>query len=158
MPRTSLLEYFQRDSRPSEEIAVVWRSGYRTVRWPYEELYRAATRFAWELSARGLQKGDGVLLWAENSGWWVAALLGCLFTGAVCVPMDLTADKGFAERAANLAGVRLAVLGKGLALAGSASETLQIEDFFESEESAHNADSARIPARSAGYSREYSNV
>ncbi len=78
MPRTSLLEYFQRDSRPSDEIAVIWRSGYRTIRWPYEELYRAATTFAWELSARGIQKGDRVLLWAENSGWWVAAFLGCM--------------------------------------------------------------------------------
>ena len=133
MPRTSLLEYFQRDSRPSDEIAVVWRSGYRTVRWPYEELYRAAAKFAWELSVRGIQKGDRVLLWAENSGWWVAAFLGCMFTGAVCVPMDLAADKGFAERVAGLAGIRLAVLGKGLALSGSAPQTLQIEDFFESE-------------------------
>lgn len=133
MPRTSLLEYFQRDSRPSNEIAVVWRSGYRTIRWSYEELLRAATRFAWALSARGVQKGDRVFLWAENSGWWMAAFLGSMFSGAVCVPMDLAADRGFAERVAGLAGVRLSVLGKGLALSGSASQTLQIEDFFESE-------------------------
>ncbi len=133
MARTSLLEYFQRDSRPSDEIVVVWRSGYRTIRWSYEELFRAANRFAWELSARGIQKGDRVLLWAENSGWWMATFLGCMFSGAVCVPMDLAADKGFEERVAGLAGVRLSVLGKGLALSGSASQTLQIEDFFESE-------------------------
>lgn len=135
MPRASLLEYFQRDSRPSDEIAVVWRSGYRTIRWHYGELFRAATRFAWELSARGIRKGDRVLLWAENSGWWMAAFLGCMFSGAVCVPMDLAADKGFAERVADLAGIRLSVLGKGLALPGGASHTLQIEDFFESEKS-----------------------
>jgi long-chain acyl-CoA synthetase len=49
--------------------------------------------------------------------------------------MDLTADEGFAERVAGLAGIRLAVLGKGIALSGSGSRTLQIEDFFESEKS-----------------------
>ena len=85
------------------------------MRWPYEELFRAATTFAWELNERGVQKGDRVLLWAENSGWWVAAFLGCMLAGAVCVPMDLGADEGFAQRVAGLAAVRLAVLGKGLA-------------------------------------------
>jgi long-chain acyl-CoA synthetase len=133
MPRTSLLEYFQRDSRPSDEIAVVWRSGYRTMRWPYEELFRAATRFAWELNDRGVQKGDRVLLWAENSGWWVAAFLGCMLAGAVCVPMDFGADEGFAQRVAALAAIQLAVLGKGLALPGSDPQVLQLETFFDSE-------------------------
>ena len=132
MPRTSLLEYFQRDSRPSDEIAIVWRSGYRTMRWPYEELFRAATTFAWELNERGVRKGDRVLLWTENSGWWVAAFLGCMLAGAVCVPMDLGADEGFAQRVAGLAAVRLAVLGKGLASPGSAPQVLHLENFFES--------------------------
>ncbi len=133
MPRTSLLEYFQQDSRPLGEIAVVWRSGYRIISWPYRELFHAATRFAWDLRARGIQEGDRVLLWAENSGAWVAAFLGCILSGAVCVPMDLAADKGFAARVAGLAGIRLAVLGKGLALSGIASQALQLEDFFASE-------------------------
>ena len=104
---------------------------YRTIRWPYEELFRAATRFAWELNERGVQKGDRVLLWAENSGWWVAAFLGCMLAGAVCVPMDLAADEGFAQRVASLAGIRLAVLGKDLAPPGSAPQVLQLENFFE---------------------------
>jgi hypothetical protein len=54
MPRAFLLEYFRQNSRPSDEIGVVWRSGYRTMCWPYEELFRAATRFAWELRERGI--------------------------------------------------------------------------------------------------------
>jgi long-chain acyl-CoA synthetase len=132
MPRTSLLEYFQRDSRPSDEIAIVWQSGYRTIRWPYEELFRAATRFAWELNVRSVQKGDRVLLWAENSGWWVAVFLGCMLAGAVCVPMDFASDEGFAQRVAGLAAIRLAALGKGLALPGSAPHVLQLENFFGS--------------------------
>jgi long-chain acyl-CoA synthetase len=116
MPRPSLLEYFQPNSRPEKEIAVTWRRGYRMVPWSYGELLRAATRFARDLETRGIQKGDRVLLWGENSGEWVAAFLGCLFRGAVSVPMDAIADKAFAGRVAEQAGVRLAVLGRGLSL------------------------------------------
>jgi len=76
MPRLSLLEYFQPNSRPQNEIAVKWRRGYRMARLSYGELLRSATRFARELEARGIQKGDRVLLWGENSGEWVAAFLG----------------------------------------------------------------------------------
>src|ERR1700681_541519 len=98
MFRESLLEYFQPSSRPANEAAVVWRRGYRTIRWSYGELFAAATHFASELRTRGGEKGDRVLLWGENSGEWVAVFLGCLLHGAVSVPMDVTADESFAQR------------------------------------------------------------
>jgi long-chain acyl-CoA synthetase len=112
MPRQSLLEYFQPSSRPSDEIAVVWRRGYRMVRWKYAELMGTAQQFAYELQARGVARGDRVLLWGENCGEWVAAFLGCIFSGAVAVPMDAIADKSFASRVAQQAGVRFAVVGR----------------------------------------------
>ncbi len=104
MPRQSLLEYFQPDSRPASEIAVVWRRGYRMERWTYARLLHTAVQFAHELSARGIAKGDRVLLWGENSGEWVAAFLGCIFAGAVAVPMDAIADISFAQRVVRQAG------------------------------------------------------
>ena len=121
MPRQSLLDYFRNDSRPQGEAAVVWRRGYRTVRWTYADLLRAATQFALELGALGIEKGDRVLLWGENSGEWVAAFLGCLFWGAVSVPMDVTADREFAGRVAKQAGVRLAVIGQAFRCPKAAS-------------------------------------
>jgi long-chain acyl-CoA synthetase len=134
MPRQSLLDYFRSDSRPANEAAIVWRRGYRTIRWSYADLLRAARQFAAELRARGIEKGDRVLLWGENSGEWVAAFLGCLIHGAVSVPMDVTADKGFAGRVARQADVRLAVVGRGLSLPESGVAVLCLEDFFESAE------------------------
>jgi long-chain acyl-CoA synthetase len=114
MPRESLLEYFQPDSRPANEIACTWRQGYRTVRWSYGNLHRTALQFSRELASRGLAKGDRVLLWGENSGEWVAAFLGCMLHGAIAVPMDAIADKSFARRVVEQAGVQLAVVGRGL--------------------------------------------
>jgi long-chain acyl-CoA synthetase len=124
MARQSLLEYFRPESRPPREIAVAWRRGYRTVRWTYAELLRTAYRFASELASRGVAKGDRVLIWGENSGEWLAAFLGCLFAGAVAVPMDAIADKNFATRVVGQSGVRLAVVGRQLA--GESSNNLGV--------------------------------
>ena len=134
MQRQSLLDYFRSDSRPARETAVVWRRGYRTIRWSYGDLLSAARQFALELGTRGIEKGDRVLLWGENSGEWVAAFLGCLLGGAVSVPMDMTADREFAGRVAKQAGVRLAVVGRGLSLPEGGIASLCLEDFFEGAE------------------------
>ena len=127
MPRQSLLEYFQQASRPAGEMAIAWRRGYRMVRWTYAELLGTAQQCARELQGRGIGKGERVLLWGENSGEWVAAFLGCIFCGAVAVPMDAIADVKFARRVAEQAGVRLAVAGRELP---SLSESLPTV-FFE---------------------------
>jgi long-chain acyl-CoA synthetase len=128
MPRQTLLEYFQPDSRPADEIALAWRRGYRMVRWPYAELLRTAQQFAHELQARGIAPGDRVLLWGENCGEWVAAFLGCIFSGAVAVPMDAIADQSFARRVAQQAGVRFAVVSRQIPSAGLSVPSICLED------------------------------
>jgi long-chain acyl-CoA synthetase len=114
MPRRSLLEYFQPSSRPTKEIACTSRRGYRMVRWSYGDLYQTALRFSRELAFRGVGKGERVLIWGNNSGEWIAAFLGCMFCGAIAVPMDAIAEKSFAQRVVKQAGVRLAVVGRDL--------------------------------------------
>lgn len=131
MPRHSLLDYFQSRSRPASEIAIAWRRGYRQVRWSYSDLLRTATQFARELEARGIAKGDRVLLWGDNSGEWVAAFLGCIFRGAVAVPMDAIADNGFARRVVQQAGVRLAVTGRELPSTDLGVPAICLEDLSE---------------------------
>jgi long-chain acyl-CoA synthetase len=132
MPKDSLLEYFQPDSRPPDEIAIAWRHGYRMMRWSYGDLLRTSAQFARELEARGIAKGDRVLLWGENSGQWIAAFIGCLLRGAVAVPMDAIAEKSFASRVAQQAGVQLAVVGRDLSLPGFAGFIMDLEELHES--------------------------
>jgi len=107
---------------------VVWRRGYRTIRWSYGELLAVALSFAETLRSRGVGKGERVLIWGENSGEWIAAFLGCMFQGAVAVPMDAIAEKNFAKRVAEQAGVKLAIVGSGLSSPLDASNTLLLED------------------------------
>ncbi len=128
MSRQSVLEYFQRDSRPPGEAAVVFRRGYRTLRWTYRRLFEEAETFAERLSSSGVAKGDRILLWGENSGEWIAAFWGCLLCGAVVVPMDAIADAAFARRVAQQAGVRVAVVGRGLPALDPPVARIDLED------------------------------
>jgi len=131
MPHDSLLDYFRPATRPGDETAVVWRRGYRRERWTYATLIGTATRFAQELEARGIKKGHRVLIWGENSGEWIAAFLGCVLVGAIAVPLDAIGERGFAERVARQADVRLAVVGRELSSENLAPQTIVLEDLAQ---------------------------
>ncbi len=131
MARNSLIEYFKPDSRPSNEVAVAWTRGYRMIRWTYAEVFRVAAQFARELESRSVAKGDRVLIWGENSGEWVAAFLGCIFSGAIAVPMDAIADKSFASRVAQQSGVKFAVIQKNLPAFDSQLPAIALQDLTD---------------------------
>src|ERR1043166_6197649 len=75
-------------SRSARETVFVDHRGLRTVRWSYAQLVREAHRFASDLEARGVRRGDRVLLRGENSPEWAAAFWGCCLLGAIVVPLD----------------------------------------------------------------------
>ena len=80
------------------EVAVRQRRGYRMETWTYTRIGAEANRVARELSARGIAKGDTVLLWGPSSAEWIIAFLGCLLHGAIVVPIDDGASNQFAWR------------------------------------------------------------
>lgn len=107
--RTTLASYvddfLSRDSEP----AFAHRHGLRVKRWSYSQIARTALRFARELEARGIEKGDRVLLWARNSPEWVSAFFGCLLRGVIVVPLDLQSEPGFVKRVQEQVGAKLAL-------------------------------------------------
>ena len=98
-----------------DEIAFVYRRGFRTHRWSYRQVGQLACCFARELERRKIGKGDRVMLWGDNSAEWVAAFFGCMLRGAVAVPMDKIAAPGFAQRVAADVDARLYVGSASLA-------------------------------------------
>jgi long-chain acyl-CoA synthetase len=70
-----------------------------------------ARRFAAELGARGIVKGDRVLLWGSNSAEWVGAFFGCVLRGVLPVPLDVAGSPEFACRVIAETAPKLAVLG-----------------------------------------------
>jgi long-chain acyl-CoA synthetase len=127
MPRATLIEYLENFYRRGGEIAFAHRRGYRVLRWTYREVAETAAQFARELEARGVAKGERVMLWGGNSAEWVAAFLGCLLRGAVVVPMDAIASPDFVRRVGQQVNPRLLVRSRELLGADSSLPTLELE-------------------------------
>ena len=93
-------------------IAYVFPRGYRRERWSYLRLANVARQFAGELAARGIGKGDAVLLWSPNCAEWVAAFLACASSGVIAVPVDDASTPDFACRISQQVRTRLVVCPK----------------------------------------------
>ena len=94
--RETLLSYLPDFLDRGEDTALMGRSGLRTDYWSYRRLAETAFRVARELGARGLVKGDRLVLWEDNSPEWVAVFMGCLMRGVVVVPLDVQSSSEFA--------------------------------------------------------------
>jgi len=109
MNKRSLVEYLDEFVRRGEECAYVQRRGYRSERWSYRRVAEAAFQFARDLEARGIGKGERVLVWGPNSAEWVVAFFGCALRGAIVVPIDDVSAPDFAARVQQQVGAKLAV-------------------------------------------------
>jgi fatty-acyl-CoA synthase len=91
--RVMNLAHFLRQSaqRYADEIALVW--GER--RWTWAELDRRVDALAVALVARGIGKGDRVLVQSKNCNQMFESMFACFRLGAVWVPTNfrLTADE-----------------------------------------------------------------
>ncbi len=115
MARESLVEFFQEYARHGSDTAFIHHRGYRIQRWTYSHVAANARRFARELEARGIGKGDAVLLWAENSPEWAVVFWGCLLRGAIVVPIDRISTVEFSSRVAQQVDAKLLVCSEILA-------------------------------------------
>lgn len=132
MKHRSLLEYVEAFEHHGADIAFAQRRGYRTERWTYRRVAETARQFARELEARGVGRGDRVLLWGENSAEWVAAFFGCLLRGAVVVPMDRVAAPDFAGRVCRQVEAKLIVRSREAPDLGVSLPELFLEALSES--------------------------
>ncbi len=61
-------------------------------RMTYDEFYRLSLGIAESIRERGVNPGDRVILFAENSPWWCASYMAIILNGAIAVPVDLELD------------------------------------------------------------------
>src|SRR2546426_9206774 len=106
---TTVASYLDGFLLRGNETAFAHRHGLRVKRWSYRQIANTAMRFARELEARGIAKGDRVLLWARNSPEWVSAFFGCLVRGVIVVPLDLQSEPWFVKRVQGQVGAELAL-------------------------------------------------
>ena len=101
-----LVQHFREHLR---ERACRQRRGYRTESFTYGDIRNMACRFAGELEARGIVKGDRVIVWGKNCAEWVAVFFGCVLRGVVVVPIDDGSALDFVGRVAAQVEAKLLV-------------------------------------------------
>src|SRR5580693_659367 len=131
MPRASLIEFFSEYSRQKNDTAIVFFRGYRIERWTYGRIADESCRFARELGSRGINPGDKVLLWSENSPEWLVTFWGCVLRGAVVVPIDKISTADFASRVAQQVNTKLLVFSRDVPAAGVAVPSLATQSLSE---------------------------
>jgi long-chain acyl-CoA synthetase len=109
--RANILSFLADCAARGGEPALAHRRGLRVTRWTYAQLAAVSFQAARELEARGVGKGDRVLVWAENSPEWVAAFFGCALRGAIVVPLDAASAPDFVSRVQTQVGAKLIFYG-----------------------------------------------
>jgi long-chain acyl-CoA synthetase len=125
----SLAEFFLTNFRAHrDERAYGQRCGYRMQWFTYGDVLEMALSFARDLEARGIGKGERVMLWGENCAEWVAVFLGCALRGVVVVPMDDGASEDFAARVSGQVGAQLWVCSRRHARESVAVSVIALEE------------------------------
>jgi long-chain acyl-CoA synthetase len=129
----SIAEFFSEHFRAHQhERAYGQRRGYRAESFTYGEVLEMASGFARKLEARGIAKGDRVMVWGENCAEWVAAFFGCALRGVIVVPMDDGSATDFAMRVYQQVSAKLLVASRRHLLECAAAQpsivTLGLED------------------------------
>ncbi len=132
----SIADFFEEHfAAHRQERAYRQRRGYRTESFTYGDVLEMGCGFACKLQARGIAKGDRVMVWGENCAEWVAAFFGCVLCGVIVVPMDDGSVPDFAMRVFQQVGAKLLVASRRhvpeCAVVEHSITTLNLEDLAQ---------------------------
>ena len=75
----------------NEKVALIHKTGFRTFKLTYDELYKKILKTSSFFENSGLQKGDKIIIWGYNSPQWGIAFLAAALRGIILVPIDYMA-------------------------------------------------------------------
>src|SRR5918998_727689 len=141
--RLTLLSFLEDYLHHGKGTMYVHRRGLRSIRWSYARLVSTARRFARELEARDINRGDRVLLCGENSPEWATVFWGSLLRGAVVVPLDTESSAEFLSSVQQQTDAKL-IVASGDAPAASSLRVTQLRLENLSEQVARHSDAQSV--------------
>lgn len=90
----TLVDYIHEFPQRNRE-AMVYKTGFRTLKYSYSEVYESSLKVAAFLQQQGVKKGDKAIIWAPNSPEWGMFFLGCILNGVIAVPIDVRSDRQY---------------------------------------------------------------
>jgi long-chain acyl-CoA synthetase len=106
----TLLDFFA-DFAACPGDFLIYDDGYRSWRYSYADVARAARLFAGKLRKAGIGSGEKVVIWSESRPEWVPALWGCLLEGVIVVPVDSLSSIELARRIHGIVRARVLLAG-----------------------------------------------
>jgi len=88
-----MVDYISREY--ADKDAILYRAGKQRefTRWSYAKFGDECRKVARGLIAAGLNRGDRVVLWAENRPEWMSVWMGAVIGGFCVVPVDFLATE-----------------------------------------------------------------
>ncbi|AZI43531.1 long-chain fatty acid--CoA ligase [Deinococcus psychrotolerans] len=111
VPRTSLAQNLQFSALKYPDKPALYFYGQTTS---YAQLFERSRRLASHLKAQGIQKGDRVLIWMQNSPQWAVAAHAVWVLGGVVVPLSPMLQARELAFFLQDAGIKVGVLGAEL--------------------------------------------
>lgn len=111
---SELPAFFRRIAQQDREF-VIFDDGWRGWTYSYADIASMAEALAARFCSMGIAKGDRIIVWSESRPGWIAALWGCIVSGAVLVPVEPRASSNLFERIARKVQPRLVLLGDSVA-------------------------------------------
>lgn len=103
---TSLLDFLPFQTH-KHHTAIIEQTAYRTRRYTYSEVEKGALHMAASLRQLGIQSGDRVILWGENSARWMMTFYACLMQHIVVVPIDAGFSESFVNKVRSITNAKL---------------------------------------------------
>jgi long-chain acyl-CoA synthetase len=94
----TLQDFLPEIARLGRREAIRWTNGFRKDVSSYSALNGQIGAITGFFHEKGIQKGDRVLIWAENRMEWAAAFWACVASGVVVVPVDFRFSKDLVQR------------------------------------------------------------
>lgn len=124
----TLIELLKNSSEKYRSLpALIMRPRWRTMVWDYEGLSNFAENLSELLKKEGLRKGEAVLLWSENSPWWVGVFFGILKARGRVIPLHTENTPEFIERIRRQTGARILLKSSHLKINLSRLKTFNID-------------------------------
>lgn len=89
------------------KAAFIEQTGFRNKKTTYAEIADGAFKIASAFPQLGIQPGDRIIIWGENSARWAMTFYACLLSRVVAVPLDASFTAEFVNKIAATTEARL---------------------------------------------------
>ena len=117
-----------RNFKEYEKVAMVNKTGYRTFRTTYAQLFEKVAKTAALLEKLHIKKGDKLILWGYNCPEWATVFLAAASKGVIIVPIDNMALPEHVKRIHEIVSAKLVVHSEYKLLPGMRVSELLLEN------------------------------